>query len=252
MSPAIRLTIAAAAALLLLPAIALVLWHMPAVGDHPLPYGDAINHAAPAERHVTNMVTAVNFDYRALDTIGEEFMLLAAVTGTIVLLRGRRGEDVSDAPATVQGRSIPPPSEGVVLICRIFAPILLLFGVYMVVHAQLTPGGGFQGGAMIGSGMALLYLGEGYATWRRVMLSHVFDPIEAIGALIFILAGFGPMAVGAHFLENVLPLGQTRALLSGGLILIENAGVALAVSAGFVLLLVEFLEETRVSQDEDA
>ncbi|WGR93115.1 sodium:proton antiporter [Bradyrhizobium sp. ISRA443] len=252
MSPAIRLIIAAAAALVLLPAIVLVLWHMPGFGDHSLPYGDEINHAAAAERHVTNMVTAVNFDYRGLDTIGEEYMLLAAVTGTVVLLRGRRGENVTDAPATVQGRSIRSPSEGVVLICRLFAPILLLFGIYMAAHAQLTPGGGFQGGAMIGSGMALLYLGEGYATWGRVMLSHVFDPIEAVGALIFILAGFGPMVVGAHFLENILPLGQTRALLSGGLILIENFGVALAVTAGFVLLLVEFLEETRVSQGEDS
>ena len=63
---------------------------MPHFGAHPLPYGDAINHDGPIQRHVTNMVTAVNFDYRGFDTLGEEFMLLAAVTGTVVLLRGSR------------------------------------------------------------------------------------------------------------------------------------------------------------------
>jgi multicomponent Na+:H+ antiporter subunit B len=234
-----------AAALALLPGIAAVILHMPTFGDHPLPYGDAINHLAPAERHVTNMVTAVNFDYRGFDTLGEEYMLLAAVTGVLVLLRGRRGEQVSDAPAKAEGRPIAPRSPAVMLICRFFAPVLLLFGVYVVLHAQLTPGGGFQGGVIIGSGALLLYLGESYRVWRRFFHALVFDMIEATGALIFVFAGFGPMVASAKFLENTLPLGQSRGLMSGGLILVTNAGTALAVAGGFVLLLLEFLEETR-------
>jgi multicomponent Na+:H+ antiporter subunit B len=245
MKPATRLVLVLAAALALLPGIAAVILHMPTFGDHPLPYGDTINHLAPAERHVTNMVTAVNFDYRGFDTLGEEYMLLAAVTGVLVLLRGRRGEQVSDAPAKAEGRPIAPRSPAVMLICRFFAPVLLLFGVYVVLHAQLTPGGGFQGGVIIGSGALLLYLGESYRVWRRFFHALVFDMIEATGALIFVFAGFGPMVAGAKFLENTLPLGQSRGLMSGGLILVTNAGTALAVAGGFVLLLLEFLEETR-------
>ena len=57
---------------------------MPTFGAHPLPYGDAINRDAPAQRHVSNMVTAVNFDYRGFDMLGEEFMLLCAVTGAAI------------------------------------------------------------------------------------------------------------------------------------------------------------------------
>jgi multicomponent Na+:H+ antiporter subunit B len=224
---------------------------MPRFGDHPLPYGDAINRLAPVERHVTNMVTAVNFDYRGFDTLGEEYMLLAAVTGVLVLLRGRRGEQVSDAPAKAEGRSIAPRSPAVMLICRFFAPVLLLFGIYVVLHAQLTPGGGFQGGVIIGSGALLLYLGESYRVWKRFFRALVFDMAEAAGALIFVFAGFGPMMAGAKFLENTLPLGQSRALISGGLILVANAGTALAVAGGFVLLLLEFLEETRALDADD-
>lgn len=252
MRRALRLAGALLALLALLAPIAVVIKHMPAFGDHPLPYGDAINRAAPAERHVTNMVTAVNFDYRGIDTLGEEYMLLAAVTGTIVLLRGRRGENVSDQPAQVPGRPILPRTDAVILISRFFGPVALLFGIYVVLHAQLTPGGGFQGGAIIGSGSLLVYLGEGYRGWRRLIHSQVFDAIEAVGALVFVGAGIAPMAAGARFLENILPLGAPRALLSGGLILVENAGVALAVAGGFVLLLIEFLEETRATEPDDA
>lgn len=249
MTRRIRLIMAAFCALAIAPAIAVVIIHMPAFGHHPLPYGDAINRATVAQRHVTNMVTAVNFDYRAFDTLGEELMLVAAVTGTLVLLRGRRGESVSDQPAQAGDRPVCERSEVVTLACRIFLPLIVTFGIYVILHAQLTPGGGFQGGAIIASGTLLLYLGESYRLWRRLVRSLFFDMLEATGAIVLVLCGLGPMLRGAAFLENDLPLGMTGALLSGGLILVENAGVALAVTAGFILLLLEFLEETRATRD---
>ena len=55
----------------------LLLWAitgLPGFGKYPGPYGDLINSVAVVERHVTNVVTAVNFDYRALDTLGEEYI----------------------------------------------------------------------------------------------------------------------------------------------------------------------------------
>jgi multicomponent Na+:H+ antiporter subunit B len=251
MTRAGRLIVAALCALLIAPAAAVVMMRIPAFGRHPLPYGDAINRAAVAQRHVTNMVTAVNFDYRAFDTLGEELMLVAAVSGTLVLLRGRRGESVSDRPAQAGERPVCARSEAVTLACRMFLPLIVTFGIYVILHAQLTPGGGFQGGAIVASGTLLLYLGESYGLWRRLMRSAIFDALEATGAIALVLCGLVPMAAGHAFLENVLPLGRTGALVSGGLILIENAAVALAVTAGFVLLLLEFLEETRATREED-
>lgn len=244
-----RLLVAALCALVMAPAIVVVIMHIPTFGHHPLPYGDAINRTTGALRHVTNMVSAVNFDYRAFDTLGEEIMLVAAVTGTLVLLRGRRGESVSDRAAQADNRPVCERSEAVTLACRIFLPLIVAFGIYVIMHAQLTPGGGFQGGAIVASGTLLLYLGESYRLWRRLVRSLLFDMLEATGALVLVLCGLGPMAHGAAFFENVLPLGQTRALLSGGLILVANAGVALAVTAGFILLLLEFLEETRATRE---
>ena len=251
MSPRLRAALLVLVTLgVLAPAVVRVALHMPRFGAHPLPYGEAINRNAVRERHVTNMVTAVNFDYRALDTLGEEFMLYGAVIGAVMLLRGGRGEAPAARPGLVPGRPIPARSEAVVLLTRLVTPLTLLFGIYVVIHAQLTPGGGFQGGAIIGSGFLLWYLAEGYPGWRRMAPSPPLRIAECAGAAAYALAGFAPMLVGAKYLQNTLPLGQTKALLSGGLILILNAAVAFAVAGGFALLFGEFLEETREAKPE--
>ena len=229
-----------------------VIGAMPTFGAHPLPYGDLINRLAPVQRHVTNMVTAVNFDYRAFDTLGEEMMLFAAVTGIAVLLRGTRGEQMTALPAMASDRDIPPRSDAVTLAGRLFGPLVIVFGFYVVLHAQLTPGGGFQGGVIIASGMLLLYLGEGYKSWRRVMRNGWLDALEGGGAALYAVAGFVSIPMGAAYLANTLPLGRIKALLSGGQIMVLNWAVALAVMGAFGILFVEFLEETRAEEGTDS
>lgn len=250
MSPRVRVAMFALAVLCLLPAFAHVALHMPAFGSHPLPYGDAINAAGTAERHVTNMISAVNFDYRGFDTLGEEFMLLCAVTGTTVLLRGYRGER-SERPQQVTGRLIQARSDALVLISRMLGVVTILFGFYVAVHAMTTPGGGFQGGVIIASGTLLVFLGEGYRGWRQVMRSEWLDGCEGAGATLYALCGFASMIMGLPFLQNMLPYGRIKDLFSGGLMLIENLGVGMAVAGGFAVLFLEFLEETRQEQAGD-
>ena len=240
-----RLVLMILAALILAPAAFKLALAMPTFGAHPLPYGDAINRLAPVERHVTNAVTAVNFDYRGFDTLGEEFMLIAAVTGTVVLLRGSRGEDLSRRPGLVSGRSIPHRSDATVLVSRALAPLILAFGFYVAIHGSTTPGGGFQGGVIIATSFLLAYLGETYPGWRRIVRSEMLDWSEAAGALLFALSCFAPLFMGLAFATNILPLGTLKDALSGGSIFIDNAGVTFAVAGSFSLVFLEFMEETR-------
>ena len=251
MSARLRMIVFAIACACLLPAVLSVAWHMPTFGNHPLPYGEAINAVATVERHVTNMVSAVNFDYRGFDTLGEEFMLLCAVTGTVVLLRGSRGEKLSARPGVLPGRPILPRSEATTLVCRIFAPLIILFGIYVALHAMTTPGGGFQGGVIVATGAMLIYVGESYEGWRRMMRSGALAACEGVGATVYALCGFASMASGKPFLQNIMPLGTPKDVFSGGLMQLENAGVAVAVFGGFTMLFVEFLEETRAIEPED-
>jgi multicomponent Na+:H+ antiporter subunit B len=239
-SPRIRIALLALSGLILLPCAASVIAGLPAFGATIAQYGERINAITPEARHVANMVSAINFDLRGLDTLGEEFMLLAAITGTVVLLRGRRGEGNTERAMRRPGRAVIPRSEAT-----------CLFGLYVVLHATVTPGGGFQGGVILASGTLLIYLGEGYSGWRDAIHSHWLDALEGGGALLFALCGLAPMLVGAAFMQNILPLGTFRDLFSGGLMLVENVGVALAVTGGFTQLFLEFMEETREAEEPD-
>lgn len=244
-----RLALTALGGIGLLPAVWKIARAMPAFGEPTGAYGPAVNRLGPPLRHVSNMVSAVNFDFRGLDTLGEEIMLVAAVTGTVLLLRGIRGEDLSASPATA-GRPLAQRAESTVLVSRLLGPLVLLFGFYMAMHGMTTPGGGFQGGVAFASGLLLLYVGEGYRAWRRLMRSPILAATEGGGALLFALVGFLPMLEGRSYMENVLPLGTIREVFSGGLMLVENGGVGLAVAGGFAMLFLEFLEETRALNSE--
>lgn len=245
MTARVRLVLLLLAAIILVPAAFRLAGAMPTFGSHSLPYGDAINEVAPKERRVTNTVTAVNFDYRGFDTLGEEFMLLAAVTGTVVLLRGSRGEDTSSRPGHVPGRAIPPRTEASVLVSRVLAPLVLVFGIYVCIHACTTPGGGFQGGVIVASALLLVFLGGGYRSWRALVKSHLLDLCEGGGALLFALVGFAALFAGRPFAANILPLGTLKSAWSGGTMFVDNLGVAFAVFGSFSLVFLEFMEETR-------
>lgn len=246
----LRLALLAVSGATLLPATWAIARAMPAFGEPTGPYGPSVNRLGPALRHVSNMVSAVNFDFRGIDTLGEEIMLVAAVTGAVLLLRGIRGENLSARPAAAS-RPSRQRAESTVLVSRLLGPLVLLFGFYMAMHGMTTPGGGFQGGVAFASGLLLLYVGEGYRAWRELLRSPILAAAEGGGALLFALAGFLPMAEGKAYMQNVLPLGTIRDVFSGGLMLVENVGVAFAVAAGFTILFLEFLEETRALDDED-
>ena len=226
--------------------------NLPGFGRYPGPYGDIINSAAPFERQVTNVVAAVNFDYRALDTLGEEFILFGAVTGVLLLLRGSRGESLNASPETTPiGRAIETRSDAISWFSFVLVVFINLFGTYMVLHGNLTPGGGFQGGAILGTASMLVYVGTGYQAYRKTTPKKLVELVEAMAAGSYSLVGISAMIAGEAFLTNFLPLGTRGNLLSGGTIPLINFAVGVEVAAGFALVFTEFLEETRIDKSED-
>ena len=220
---------------------------LPGLGKYPGPYGDEINGIALNERHVPNAVTSVNFDYRGLDTLGEEFILFAAVTGVVILLRDQPGEDEdrSDESKSVEGRAPYRPSDAVQWLGRGVAGFIMLFGFYLAVHPQPSPGGGFQGGAMIGTATLLVCLASSHRVYGRIVRQGVADIVEAVGAGGYALVGLCSLVAGGAFLHNFLPLEKPDSLLAGGTIPLINFCVALEVSAGFTVLFLEFFKEVR-------
>ena len=213
---------------------------LPAFGHYRGPYGYVLNAVAPRERHVTNVVAATVFDYRGFDTLGEEFILFAAAMGVALLLRDVRDEGPRAA------RSVT--SDAVRLVGLGFAAALLVLGLYVVAHGYVTPGGGFQGGVVIAGAFALVYLAGEYRAFRRLTPTPVVDLAKGTGAGGFVVCGLVSMLLGTAFLQNFGPLGTTGTLAAGGSIPLLNVASALEVSAAFVLIFTEYVEELALSQ----
>src|SRR5947209_19583728 len=114
----------------------------------------------------------------------------------------------------------------------------------MVLHAEISAGGGFQGGCILASAWLVVYLTGDLRLLHRVTSEHGVQLAEAAGAGAYAAIGLGMLLLGGAFLQNSLPLGQSGSLLSSGTIPVINLAVGLEVTAGFVLILLEFLRQT--------
>jgi multicomponent Na+:H+ antiporter subunit B len=119
----------------------------------------------------------------------------------------------------------------------------VVFGLYIVAHGYLTPGGGFQGGIALASGLVLLYAAGRYRAFRAASPQELVDLGEGIGAGSYAAVGIASLLAGSIYLQNFVDLGTKGTLAAGGTIPILNAATALAVAAGMTLLCHEFLEE---------
>jgi multicomponent Na+:H+ antiporter subunit B len=226
--------------------LGLMLWGvagLPDFGDSRSAYGQLLDRVAVPERSTTNVVTAVNFDYRGFDTLVEEFILFAAVVGVASILRKLRGERTRRPDDDAAGRHVPQTSLTVrVTGLGIVAPTILV-GIYIVAHGPQTPGGGFQGGVILATALLLTYLSADYMTMRAVGPTWLLELAEGMGAAGFALIGVAGLVAGEAFFENVLGKGTPGELLSAGTIPLSNAAVGLAVTGGFVFMLSEFLQQ---------
>ena len=227
--------------------VALLLWGvggLPGFGGYDHEYGRYLNANAVSERHATNVVGSVVFDYRGFDTLGEEFILFGAVMGVSLLLRSQRDEEEGELRDRAEERRATDTSDAVrVMALGLIGPVLLL-GLYVVGHGVITPGGGFQGGVILAAAPLLLFLSGRYLLLRNVHPMHALDLAEGTGAGAFVAVGLAGLVIGSAFLANVIGLGQIGSVFSGGTIAVLNVVVGLEVAAGISLVLYEFLEQT--------
>ena len=234
--------LSAAVTLVLAAVFLVVALELPAFGD---PSAPALNEVSERylergaeETGAVNAVTGMILDYRAFDTFGESAVLFAAASSTILLLNSPRRHL----------RTYRGPDQLTSLLGRSLLPVILLFGVYVVLNGHLSPGGGFSGGAVLGAGLILasLVLGggaDGAAAARPP--DHGSD---------------GGLPAGLWGDEGVLLLhrgqscglgrakGTPGELLSGGLILPLNICVGIIVACTMYTFYTLFLpgeEETE-------
>lgn len=117
-------------------------------------------------------------------------------------------------------------------ITRITVSLIFLFGVYILLHGHLTPGGGFAGGVIIALSFIHLVLAFGKEVALKKMSQATVSIIESLGGLMFWGIALLGLIFGSYFFLNILPKGRPFDLFSSGIIILCNIAIFLKVGAG--------------------
>jgi multicomponent Na+:H+ antiporter subunit B len=146
-------------------------------------------------------------NFRGFDTLGEVTVLFLAATGLASILFRKEEEEEDE-------RIILPSSSLLKTGAKILFPLILLLGIYVFIHGHLTPGGGFQGGAIIATGFLLMMI-----TYKHFNVNHhLMVWLESIAGLAFVTIGLYGLFKYGSFLQNTQSVGTLNDLISGGLI----------------------------------
>ena len=189
----------------------------------------------PRELGAPNLVTAVVVTYRGLDTLGEVTVLFISAAGVGLLLRRTRRKHVHEDlkrgdRAEETAGTHKPASEIVETATELLLPMVMLFGIYVFLNGHLSPGGGFQGGAIIASGTMFLLLALPESHISRLMVALT----ESLSGFSYVVIGVLGVIMAGGFLDNrIMGLGTYGALFSAGAIPLIYTLVGLKV--GFEL-----------------
>jgi len=192
-------------------------------GHAPMLIGQAINQSSPGQVGAANIVTSVVLGYRAIDTLGELAILFAAAT----------------AGGLVLGRSRPDarhdPEAGFILrtAADLLFPLLLIVGLFIILHGHLTPGGGFQGGVVLAAAFFLPLLARPGARFNHA----AFAVLEGLAGAAFIVIGLLGLHYGDAFLQPLLGRGVMGSLLSAGTLPVLYIAVGIKVGTELASLI---------------
>lgn len=192
------------------------------LGEPPMLVGKAIQQLAVEQTGSANFVTAVVLGYRGIDTLGELSILFAAASGGGLVLSGLKRATQSDDTGFILKAS-----------AELLFPLLIVVGLYIVLHGHLTPGGGFQGGVILAAAFFLPLLARPSRSINHFALSLV----EGFAGASFIIIGLFALFDHGAFLQPFLSKGQVGELLSAGTLPLLYIAVGLKVGAELAGLL---------------
>jgi multicomponent Na+:H+ antiporter subunit B len=224
---------------------------LPDFGDYHGVYGQVINGIGVTERHATDLVTALNFDIRGFDTLGEEFILFASVLGVVLILRELRGERQRPHQEEADEHHFAGASEALRALALGLVPSMIALGVYVVVHGHMTPGGGFQGGLVLAAAPFAVFLAGRYMRMKLIAPQTLVEIGDSVGAAGYGLVGLGGLVfVGIFFKNFITPFGVPGHLLSAGQMPLASIAVGLEVSGAFLVGWTEFLDQAMLVKGE--
>lgn len=174
-----------------------------------------------------NIVAGMILDYRAFDTFGEANVLFMATVVVMLLMRDdKKVKGVDSADMNYEPRFDKILQQ----VTYVLFPLIMIFGIYVVLNGHISPGGGFSGGAIMGAGLILYLNAYGIEKMTRFFTEKTHKYV-CFGALSFYcLAKSYSFFTGANHLESIISTGVPGKIISAGLILPLNICVGLVVA----------------------
>lgn len=209
---------------------------LPAPGDASAPAHVRVAahyvEAGPRETGAENLVTGVLLNYRAYDTFGEVLVIFAALAAvSAVLSRGSPGRPSAEAAQRIA------VSPVVAFVIRLTAPFVAIFGAMVILKGHLAPGGGFQGGVILGALLVLLSVVLGRGLERPLIPAPAARWLQASGPLAFAAVAFFGLACTGTLLGY--PSGPEAGMLRAAMMLVLELGIGIG---GATIILWLFLE----------
>ena len=182
-----------------------------------------------AKEGVANAVTTVVVYFRGFDTLGEIAVLFIASLGIgLMLSENAKCEIKAQSNFILQSAS------------KLLFPIITLYGIYVMSYGHLSPGGGFQGGVIIASGVLLLLISH-----KNFEVPHaLIVALETFAGIAYVLIGLIGLFVLDVFLGNFLPhdISEMGMLISGGVIPIIYIIVGIKVGSEMSMIVQNLIQ----------
>ena len=183
------------------------------------------------ETGAVNTVAGMILDYRAFDTLGESHVLFIAIICVLVMLKIDPKDEEEKRIAESDDRRFEPKNDMILKFgARFLVPVIMLFGVYIILNGHLSAGGGFSGGAVIGAGLVLYLNAYGFKKTERFFTMKTFSVVSVSALLFYSLSKTYSFFTGANEIESIIPKGIPGNILSSGLILPLNIAVGMVVA----------------------
>lgn len=182
-----------------------------------------------------NLVTGIYLDYRLFDSLFEAGILIVAVSGVMWISQ----HEIEEKNATFMFDKQKTPNLFVTF-SRLVYPLMLGFGIYVIVNGHVSPGGGFQGGAIVATAILILY----YIDINKTTNVATILTIEKILFILIVLIGSVGLITRGEVFTNFFTLSTSTNLKSIYLIAL-NILIGTKVALGMVAIFTAFLKEGR-------
>lgn len=224
---------------------------LPVIGDHNSPANSYLSPYyilhAEEDTHSPNIVTAVLADYRGFDTLFETCVLFLSGITTVMVLSTK--EKVRKNAKSAHKRKSSFGGTVLDASFRLVVPLIMIYGIYVLFHGEVSLGGGFQAGALLACAYIIDRITPSFGSAVGTISEERLLVIAGLGVFLYAFTGILPMLFGGNFLEyDYLPFGAlvqhgTSGLHTTGILMIE-IGVTVTVMTVIINILEVVLERT--------